>query len=214
MTRPEAIRCFDYSVRLAEALDGLANAETLETLRAHAATCADCRGLHDLAREGKNWLGTLDDVEPPAQLVHDILAQTQSVAALATRPPRSAAPWWEALVAGMRHPRLVMTAAMAFFSMSLVSNMTGVSFDDLRALRPSRLGSRLSLEYQATTARVVRYYENNRLVHEIETRLRDLQDDATLDPERDPEPHSPTDGPAGRIDEDPSGPAGERQVNG
>jgi hypothetical protein len=65
----------------------------------------------------------------------------------------------------------------------------------------------LSLQYHATTARVVRYYENNRFVHELETRLRDLRENAVAEPDEAP----------AREDARPGGRSGveqEIQVNG
>lgn len=216
MTRNESIQCSDFIVSLAEALDGLAGDRALEAMRIHASLCVECRTLHELAREGKNWLGTLDEIEPPARLVHNILAATSRADGPAPRPvpaaPGGLRSWWPALGARVLRPRLVMTAAMAFFSMSLLANQTGVSLadfhvSDLRELRPSRITTRLSLQYYATTARVVRYYENNRFVHELETRLRDLRENVVAEPDE----AAPQDDrrPGGR-----SGVPQEIQVNG
>ncbi len=70
-------------------------------------------------------------------------------------------------------PRLAMTAAMAFFSIALTLNLTGVRLSDFEAsdLKPSSL--RRSI-YNAN-AHVVRYYTNLRVVYELESRVRDLQ---------------------------------------
>lgn len=70
-------------------------------------------------------------------------------------------------------PRFMMTAAMAFFSIALTLNVTGVRLDQIHAsdLKPSSL--RRSF-YQAN-AHVVRYYDNLRVVYELESRVRDLQ---------------------------------------
>lgn len=70
-------------------------------------------------------------------------------------------------------PRFMMTAAMAFFSVALTLNVTGVRLDQIHAsdLKPSSL--RRSF-FQAN-AHVVRYYDNLRVVYELESRVRDLQ---------------------------------------
>lgn len=70
-------------------------------------------------------------------------------------------------------PRLAMTAAMAFFSIALTLNLTGVRLSDFRAsdLKPSNI---MRSAYQAK-ARVVRYSDNLRVVYELESRVRDLQ---------------------------------------
>ncbi len=73
----------------------------------------------------------------------------------------------------MLQPRLAMTAAMAFFSIALTMNLTGVRLSGLRAsdLKPSSL---LRSAY-AAKARVVQYSDNLRVVYELESRVRDLQ---------------------------------------
>jgi hypothetical protein len=73
----------------------------------------------------------------------------------------------------MLQPRLAMTAAMAFFSIALTLNLTGVRLSGLRAsdLKPSSI---LRSCYEAK-AKVVRYSDNLRVVYELESRVRDLQ---------------------------------------
>jgi hypothetical protein len=73
----------------------------------------------------------------------------------------------------MLQPRLAMTAAMAFFSVALTLNLTGVHLSNLRAsdLKPSSI---MRSCYEAK-ARVVRYSDNLRVVYELESRVRDLQ---------------------------------------
>jgi Putative zinc-finger len=73
----------------------------------------------------------------------------------------------------MLQPRLAMTAAMAFFSIALTLNLTGVRITELRAsdLKPSSI---LRSCYEAK-AKVVRYSDNLRVVYELESRVRDLQ---------------------------------------
>lgn len=73
----------------------------------------------------------------------------------------------------MLQPRLAMTAAMAFFSIALTMNLTGVRLSSLRAsdFKPSSI----QRAYSNTKARVVRYSDNLRVVYELESRVRDLQ---------------------------------------
>jgi hypothetical protein len=73
----------------------------------------------------------------------------------------------------MMQPRLAMTAAMAFFSIALTLNLTGVRLTELSVsdLKPSNLRRTF---YQAD-ASVVRYYDNLRVVYELESRVQDLK---------------------------------------
>jgi hypothetical protein len=73
----------------------------------------------------------------------------------------------------MLQPRLAMTAAMAFFSIALTMNLTGVHLSGLRAsdLKPSSL----KRSFYDANAKVARYYTNLRVVYELESRVNDLK---------------------------------------
>ncbi|HXC95446.1 MAG TPA: zf-HC2 domain-containing protein [Edaphobacter sp.] len=98
----------------------------------------------------------------------------------------------------MLQPRLAMTAAMAFFSIALTLNLTGVRLSDLRAsdFKPSSIMRSAS----QAKASVVRNFDNLRVVYELESRVRDLQrasDDnspsTTPAPQNDPNAQQPGD---------------------
>jgi hypothetical protein len=74
-------------------------------------------------------------------------------------------------------PRFAMSFGMAFFSITLVLNVTGVKLSSLRAadLRPSAI----KRSYYEASGKLVKYYENIRFVYELETKVRDLKRAAT-----------------------------------
>jgi hypothetical protein len=98
-------------------------------------------------------------------------------------------------------PRLAMTAAMAFFSITLTLNLTGVRVSALRAsdLSPSSLKRSL---YEAN-AHVLRYYDNLKVVYELESRVRDLQRSSSDSPYQLPADQN--DAPAAGQKQQPSG---------
>ena len=71
-------------------------------------------------------------------------------------------------------PRLAMTAAMAFFSVALTLNMTGVKLGSLKAsnLRPSALRRTMA----DTSASAMRSFQNMRVVYQFESKLEDIRD--------------------------------------
>lgn len=87
-------------------------------------------------------------------------------------------PWGHALL----QPRLAMTAAMAFFSVALTLDLTGVRLRDLRAsdLKPSSLRR----SFYSANAHVARYCDNLRAVYELESRVHDLQRSSEEDTRR------------------------------
>jgi hypothetical protein len=70
-----------------------------------------------------------------------------------------------------------MSFGMAFFSLSVALSVLGVKPADLRqvSLRPAALRH----TYYNAQARVVRYYENIRLVYEVESRVREFKRNVT-----------------------------------
>jgi hypothetical protein len=172
------MQCHEFEAWLSEALDGTLSGPRLKSFQAHAGACPACGPLFAEAAEGQRWLKSLAEVEPPADLVRNIL--------LATSGPASAAhalapSWWERfqtavwapVAATVRQPRFAMSFGMAFFSLSIALNIAGVKLSDLRQadLRPSAIRR----SYHETYGRVVKYYDNIRLVYEIQSRVRDFQ---------------------------------------
>ena len=132
-----------------------------------------------------HWLKGLDEAEPPVHLVHNILAQT--IGALPSEHqvvPVRGEGWLDRLksrlapiFAPVVTPRFAMSFGMAFFSITMLLSIAGFHASDLRHVDLSSKG--VVKAYYSTQARVVRYYENIRLVYEIESRVRDLRRAAT-----------------------------------
>ena len=174
------LSCSEFDALLADAIDGTLAAEQLQAFDLHARTCDGCGPLLEGARQGMDALRSLDEIEPPSSLIHNILARTSH--AEATAPAKKATPtrqhWLFAkLFSGALRPRMITTAAMAFFSLSLMFSVTGLRISDFRNidLRPSVIHKAVAHDYYATSARFNRYYKNTRLVYELESRLHELR---------------------------------------
>lgn len=197
---PSGLSCAEFDSMLTDALDGLITPAAQRRFDVHRQQCPTCGPLFREAEAGMAWLHTLEEVEPPANLVHNILAATtvQTSAAVAAAPKlgwkqRLSIVWADVLApfkALVAQPRMAMTGAMALFSVSLSLNLAGVKLGDLRHmdLRPSALREQATMKYYEATARMVKYYENIRLVYEVESRLQELKraTSAEQEPERRP----------------------------
>ena len=190
------VQCHEFDTLLSDALDGVLTGVQLDAFHAHTRTCSVCGPLFAEVQAGRNWLKDLTEVEPPASLVTNILASTTGVDTQRLRvnvsAPQPRMGWlaarWEiaqAWVSGamqpiwgtVRQPRFAMSFGMAFFSLSVALSVIGVKPADLRqvSLRPTALRH----TYYNTQARVVRYYENIRLVYDVESRVRELKRNVT-----------------------------------
>ncbi len=198
--------CTQFEALLSEALDGTLNEPVLAGLRAHAAVCADCGPTLAAAQAGMSWLKSLPQVEPPRNLVHNILIATSGAEAVA--PLRQAGhtsrwrdrlrEWTRPAFSAVRQPRFALSLGMAFFSVTVLLNAAGLHLSSLRPadLRPSAIQENLTRTYNETTARAVKYYENIRLVYEIESRVRELRNatrEEDQQEQRKQEPEKPKD---------------------
>jgi hypothetical protein len=192
------MECAEFEALVSHALDGdlmdkdgRLSAARRDSFEAHRRVCAVCGPLFADAQAGQQWLRSLEAVEPPVNLVHNILAATSGV--VSTRPlaatrDGSAAPigerareWWDSFSASfftpvaafVRQPRFVMSFGMIFFSFSLALSAAGVKPKDVAkvSLRPAAIRH----AYNDAQIRVVKYYDNIRFVYEIESKLRELK---------------------------------------
>ena len=87
-------------------------------------------------------------------------------------------------------PRLLMTAAMAFFSIALTLNLTNVRLSGLRLsdLKPSSLRSFMERRVNMASTPIIRYYDHLRFVYEVETRMRELRRTSETDDTNQPKP--------------------------
>ncbi len=174
------MQCAEFDALLTDALDGTLSAAKLASFEQHKSACATCGAMFAEAEAGMKWLETLDEVEPPKNLVHNILAvtsgRTETVRTeVVTKQPvwDRVRAWVEPHVSPLLTRRFAMSMAMAFFSITMVMNVAGVRVRDLRKLDLTPSG--ITKTYYESQARVVKYYENIRLVYEIESRVRDLK---------------------------------------
>ncbi len=230
------LTCSQCERMLLDAADETLLPEDQTQFELHLAGCEACSRLMADAQRGRAWLGMLQAVppQPSSDLMEQILARTSGDPALAIplRPrnepilsyagggytiatdttmrtvpfgPVKRVNWLQRFVASVSQPRFAMTAAMAFFSIALTLNLTGVSLRDLHAssFRPANLRH----GFWATNARVFRYYDNLRVVYELESRVREVQRDAddtaprnAPPPQQLPSPETPRKAPPAKAD--------------
>jgi anti-sigma factor RsiW len=201
--RPTA--CFVCEAMLPEAVDGTLSETEQRAFDKHVAGCIECSNELAEAQRGAAWLGMLKSQtpEPPAHLLSRILAETTGSPAVAYQPapapvyswgplatpaaqappqPRRPFQWASMLdvfsIENARatfQPRLAMTAAMAFFSIALTLNLTGIRLSNLRA--SSFTPSALQRTAADASASATRMFQNNRAVYQVESRLSELRSD-------------------------------------
>jgi hypothetical protein len=178
---------------LADALDGLLKPEDEATFTAHMAICPACTALFEESKRGREWLEFLSpEPEVPAGLLDRILAQTgpgqvegfglvPDTGNLLPMPQPWQRPGFMGTVAGQTRrfaqPRLLMTAAMAFFSIAVTLNLMDVRVSSLRLsdLKPTAVRSFMERRITMASTPIIRYYDHLRFVYEVESTMRQLR---------------------------------------
>ena len=187
-------QCARWEAALVDLLDGTLPVEEAAAFHEHARSCQACETLLRESGTGRDWARLLHAAPPavPEALLGRILASTAgarlpagvefgregSAPLLAGGDALLPAASWS--LRGQRQTRLLMTGAMAFFSLALTLSVSGVKVDHLHdlhdALRaPLTLEMTASRQFYDTKKQVVSFYDNLRLVHEVESTVEDLR---------------------------------------
>ena len=206
-TKP-GMQCAEFDALLSDALDGALTGADHERFEAHQASCPSCGTLFAEARTGFKLLHSLQEVDPPAMLAHNILVATigQVVTTPAVARPvneswmQKLRRWTQPVVGPVLQPRFAMSFGMAFFSVSLMLHVSGVKAADFRRLdlRPSAIAK----TFYETQGKLVKYYENIRVVYEIESRVQQLKRATGSD--LTPAAPQPKDDPKKKSEPDPN----------
>jgi hypothetical protein len=201
--------CGQWETLLVDALDGLLKPEDEATFSGHMATCDPCGAMFEEARRGREWLEFLaPEPEVPAYLLDKILVGTghgkldlatidpaRLVVAggpasgdVLTMPPVWQRPGFAARMRRFAEPRLMMTAAMAFFSIALTLSLTGVRFSAMKLsdLRPTALRSVVEKRIMTESTPIIRYYDHLRFVYEVESTVKELRRSSETDQQSQP----------------------------
>jgi anti-sigma factor RsiW len=172
--------CSDIEILLAEYIDGTLAPDVRSTLENHLASCADCR---ELARDASGAVAFLERtaaVDAPPELVTRILFEiSNGPSHSAVRPSlprrlfgRLFGGWLEPVL----QPRLMMGMAMTvLFIFGMLGRARQLTPSDLD---PVKVWTAAENRISRTWERGVKYYENMRLVFEIQSRLKEWNDEA------------------------------------
>ena len=205
MNENQPIACVVCEAMCPDAVDGTLTEAERRAFEQHVHQCASCSRELEEAQRGAAWLNILKGhtPEPPAALLAKILAETtgaEETEAAASAVPefvpavpvREPAPAWA--LSSVLHkvvdvfrietkrahfqPRMAMTAAMAFVSIALTLNLTGVKLKSLRASDFTPSGIRRNVVEASASA--ARNFQNLRVVYQVESRVSELRGEGPL----------------------------------
>lgn len=169
--------CAEADILLADYVDGNLHGERKSALETHIAGCTQCREMESDVRAAAGFLARAEVVQAPPELVTRILfhmprGKAESVPA---RPRGRMSRWLRAVWEPILQPRFVMGMAMTILSFSMLGRFTGISVRQLNPadLNPVKVWTATEDQIHRAWNRVVKYYENIRLVYEIQSRLKE-----------------------------------------
>ena len=174
MSTERTITCAEFEVLYCDYVDGLLREPEKTALEDHRNTCAACAELARDIHGAMAFIERSDRVEPPAELLTRILHDIPSVK---MKPERRS--WFRKTFGGamdtVLQPRFAMGMAMTMLSLAMLVKFTGIKPRPIRPadLHPVKIWATVDDRAHRTWDRAVKYYDNMRLVIEIQSRLKE-----------------------------------------
>jgi Predicted transmembrane transcriptional regulator (anti-sigma factor) len=170
--------CGELDILLCDYLDGTLSAGEAARVESHLSSCASCAELARDARLAMSFMERASEMEPPPQLMTRILHETASGKHGRLGSSRGIRSWFEKSLAFVLQPRLVMGMALTIFSFSMMARCPGIATRQLRPgdMDPKKIWAVLDDRAHRGWERSVKFYENIKVVYEIQSRLRDWTD--------------------------------------
>jgi anti-sigma factor RsiW len=170
--------CVDFEVALADYCDDTLLPADRVALEAHAASCPGCHAFMQDAMIGFRAGRQLPAIPPPPDLITRLahqapLRRVRRPAEYQSAFSKVIERWFLPLI----QPRWAMGMAMTMLSFGMLERCTGFQAQRLQAadLSPVRIWSGMENRALRVRDRSVKYYENIRLVYEVEMRLHQLE---------------------------------------
>jgi hypothetical protein len=202
--------CDLIEARLSDYLDGALQGADRAAFEEHANTCPDCAPLLASVRSLVSEMHAMEELEEPPRLVYAILDKTLG--------PRETVSGWQGflqMIRGMATPKFAYGAASVLATLVILASSLGFSFKNpkLADLRPTTVYRNADRKVHLMYASSVKYVSDLRVVYEIQSRLR--QDDNNLQtaPEEVLPKSAPEKAPGQTDDRKPSSPKQQNRAD-
>jgi anti-sigma factor RsiW len=177
------MNCADFEILLCDYIDGTLEQSQRSELEAHQRECAACAELARDVAGAVAFMERVPDVEPPHELLAKIAFQIPSESG----SRRGVKNWLASWIQPIAQPKFAMGMAMTILSFSMLGRFAGVEIRNLKPsdLQPAKVWAVVDDRAHRAWGRAVKYYENLRLVYEVQSRLQEWseQDDRRQKPE-------------------------------
>jgi hypothetical protein len=170
--------CADFELLLSDYVDGNVTGEQRLAFEAHAERCTECSELRRDVSLAVSFVARAAEVTPPPELITRIVyhaprGRIRDDAEYRGFFSRTFSQWLQPML----QPRVAMGMAMTILSFAMLGRCTGFRVQEIKPsdLNPKLVWNGLEDKAYRSWDRTVKYYENLRVVYEIETRLKDIR---------------------------------------
>jgi hypothetical protein len=202
--------CDLIEARLSDYLEGLLQGPERAAFEAHANSCADCAPLVASVRGLVGEMHAMEELDTPPRLAYSILDKTLG--------PRETVTGWQGflnVIRGLATPKFAYGAASVMATLMIVLGASGFSLrkPKLADLRPAAIYQSADRGVHRVRARCVKYVSDLRVVYEIQSRLRQDENNLQTTPEEMLPKSSPEKNPGQTNDQRPSQPRQQNRAN-
>src|SRR5215469_7576460 len=180
------MNCAEIEILICEYVDGtLAAAQRAEVER-HCAACPACTALVQDSAAAVAFMERAAEVEAPPELITRMLFDAPW--------QKSKSGWLPKIFNSVLQPKFALSMAMTILSFSMLFGQ----FRQLRPadLQPTKVGADIEDRAYRTWARTMKFYDNLKFVYQIQTTLREWQQDQEAQ-----QPAADSDTPQTKADE-------------
>ena len=170
--------CAELDILLCDYVDGTLRGAEKTALESHIATCSSCAELvHDVVGVTA-FMERVAPTEPPAELMTRILHEMQVGGQKGSERKSWVRRLFGSWVEGVLQPRYVMGMAMTVLSFGMLARFAHIEARPLSPsdLDPAKVWQSIDDRSHRIWDRTVKYYDNLRLVIEIQSRLKEWTD--------------------------------------
>ena len=167
------MNCAEIEIRICDYVDGsLAPADKAEVER-HLSACPACAELARDSAAAVAFMERAAEVEPPPELITRILFDAPWSKG---RQRSKAREWATALLSPILQPKFAMGMAMTILSISMLTKFVAPARQLHPAdFRPAQVWAGIEDRAVRSWARTVKFYENLKFVYQIQTTLKEWQ---------------------------------------
>lgn len=171
--------CAEFEIILCDYMDGTLESSRKQEFEKHMRECVTCAEFARDVMGAVAFIGRAEAVTPSTELLNRITFAIPS-----SKAPKGFRSWFTGPLQTMFQPRFAMGMAMTILSFSMLGRFSGIQVQQLKPadLTPTRIWAAADDKVHRSWERAVKYYDNLKLVYDVQTRLSEWTDQEEQQP--------------------------------